>query len=280
MPQKKHTVLVLCLLMFTVGSVVLWQHRYLSRVFLRFESLVYQVTRRVETTVLPETPSVHQVTPLEALVSPEQRLPETSVTPTAQAIPSILQEVPFLSQAPFGEWSDPMFQDGCEEASMIMAMVWVQGNALTPESGKAAIESITQFEIKKFGTFISDTSATDTAQTMRDYYSYAHVTVTPDASMDNIKTSLAEGAVIIAPMNGQLLNNPNFTQPGPLHHMLVIIGYDAKTHEFVANDPGTKQGAGYRYSEETFYQALRDYPTGNDAQAIMDMHKTIIVIKK
>jgi hypothetical protein len=159
-------------------------------------------------------------------------------------------------------------------------MAWVRGTSLTPEKGKSSIEDITAFTTEKFGTFIADTSTEDTAQIMQEYYAYTNITVIPDVSVNDIKTILAENATIMAPMNGQALGNPNFTQPGPLHHMLVIIGYDAQTHEFVTNDPGTKEGKQYRYDENVLFQAIRDYPTGNTEQVIPDNRKTIIVVRR
>lgn len=233
----------------------------------------------------------------DEIVQKTQILPTPTPTPTAIPVPSnedaqatlipeeammqsVFQKVPFTSQAPFGEWDNLMFQDGCEEASMIMVMAWMQGTSLTLEKGKSDIESITQFETKKFGTFIADTSVEDTAQILRDYYHYDKVFVLHNVSINDIKNLLSENALVMAPMNGQALHNPNFTQPGPLHHMLVITGYDVKTHEFVTNDPGTKKGESYRYDEDVLYGAIRDYPTGNDEPLAMDNQKTIIVVKK
>lgn len=191
----------------------------------------------------------------------------------------IVQNVPFISQAPFGEWDNEVFQDGCEEASMIMAMAWVRGESLTPEGGKRDIESITQFENKTFGAFTADMSPSDTARIMEAYYSYENAEVLQDVSIDDIKKLLDDGALVIAPMNGQMLGNPHFTPPGPLQHMLVIIGYDTKTKEFVTNDPGTKEGRGYRYDEDVLYRALREYPTGNHATITGD-RKTVIAVRK
>lgn len=56
--------------------------------------------------------------------------------------------------------------------------------------------------------------------------------------------------------------NPNFKQPGPDQHMLVIIGFDPHKKQFITNDPGTKIGANYHYNYTTLYNAIRDYPAG------------------
>jgi len=80
-------------------------------------------------------------------------------------------------------------------------------------------------------------------------------------------------------MNGQKLKNPFFTPPGPLEHMIVIIGYDYQTNEFITNDSGTKHGQNYRYKENILFEALRDYPTGNH-KPIIDIQKNIIIVQK
>ncbi|MCK4891623.1 MAG: hypothetical protein KAS78_03060, partial [Candidatus Pacebacteria bacterium] len=66
----------------------------------------------------------------------------------------------------------------------------------------------------------------------------------------------------IVPTNGQKLGNPYYTPPGPVTHNLVIIGYDITEKEFITNDPGTRHGEKYRYSEDILENALFDYPTG------------------
>ena len=54
--------------------------------------------------------------------------------------------VPFTVQAPYGEWSNPVFQDACEEASLIMAAAWVKGEALTKETAKKQIEVLAKLQ--------------------------------------------------------------------------------------------------------------------------------------
>ena len=80
-------------------------------------------------------------------------------------------------------------------------------------------------------------------------------------------------------LNGQLLHNPNFKQPGPERHMLVIIGFDPRKKQFITNDPGTRNGANYRYNYTTLYNAIRDYPTGYN-KPIKKVEKNIIIVGK
>jgi len=80
-------------------------------------------------------------------------------------------------------------------------------------------------------------------------------------------------------MNGQALGNPNFTPPGPEYHFLLIRGYNPSTDTFITNDPGTRNGELYKYSSDTLFNAIRDYPTG-DHLPITSTRKAMIVILK
>lgn len=174
---------------------------------------------------------------------------------------SIVFDVPFTPQAPFADWDDPRQQDGCEEASIIMAMRWVEGNSLTPEEALEEIFALSAYAEELFGTF-RDTSTIDTARLLVEYYNYSNVEVYSDIDAEDIKEQLTLGNVVIVPAFGQALGNPYFTPPGPVTHMLLIRGYDETTKEFITNDPGTRRGEGYRYSYTTLVRAIRDYPTG------------------
>ena len=61
--------------------------------------------------------------------------------------------------------------------------------------------------------------------------------------------------------------------------MLLVIGYDYVTDEFITNEPGTKHGEGYRYKRDILYDAIRDYPSGFHEQ-IETIEKNIIAVGK
>lgn len=188
-------------------------------------------------------------------------------------------DVPFTPQAPFGEWSDQRQQDGCEEASVLMAYYWTQSKHLTLEKAKETILEIADFETKNYGGFV-DTSAEDTAdRILKEYFGYNNFAVKRKINTEDILFELALGNLILVPANGKLLQNSNFTPPGPDRHMLVIKGYDKKTQEFIANDPGTKMGENYRYNADVLFHAIADYPTGNHA-VIETIEKVMIVVRK
>ncbi len=190
----------------------------------------------------------------------------------------VKHSVPFIVQAPSAQWDDKRYQDACEEASMLMAHLWMSGKG-TPskKNTEEMIEGLFTAEKEFFGDSL-DTSATDTAKFIRDHYGYS-ASVVEGATLFDLYNVLAEGNIVIAPTDGKKLDNPNFSGGGPERHMLVITGYDLKRKEFITNDPGTRKGKGYKYKVDVLYNAIRDYETGNKKE-IDGMKKNVIIIKK
>ncbi len=193
---------------------------------------------------------------------------------------SISYNVPFAAQAPFGDWDDPLQQDGCEEASALMAVRWAKGEPITSlEEARDTIVAAGEWQQQNFPTGI-DTSAQDTAdRIIRQYFDWPYAEVKSINSWQQIVTALHSDGLVITPMNGQKLGNPHFTGEGPERHMLVVIGYDADSQEFITNDPGTRHGRGYRYDVQVFWNAIRDYATG-DHEPVVGENKVMIVVSK
>ena len=191
---------------------------------------------------------------------------------------NVLFNVPFTSQAPFGDWSDPRKQDGCEEAAVIMAMAWIEGEELTPDIANEKINAISSYEKKEYGNFY-DTNVEDTVERIfKGYFEYKNVLAVSDINKEDIKKELFKGNLVIVPTNGRLLENSNYTPPGPTTHNLVIIGYDIDSREFITNDPGTRRGEKYRYNENVLEGALLDYPTGNH-EKVEEINTAMIIVK-
>jgi len=209
--------------------------------------------------------------------TPAGRTTPTTTAATAPGGISMLLNVPFTSQAPSGNWDNVVFQQGCEEASMLMAMLWVQKKGfISPKEAEKAISAISNFAQKNYGEF-RDTSIEDTAIIMKDYFDYQNIEVKNDITANDIKSELAKGNVVIAAINGRKIGNPFYTPPGPQQHMLIVKGYDAQKKEFITNDPGTRRGEGFRYKEDILEAALRDYATGYK-KPFREIHKSMIVI--
>lgn len=229
----------------------------------------------------------------EKLLSPlivnnnQDPLPSPSISTFPTAIPTnkvvlnkdVLIKVPYMVQAPFGQWSDPRQQDGCEEAVSIMAVRWVKNQNLEPQEALDELLKISDYELKSYGNY-QDASLSDTNERIiKGYFNYTKTAINEVKSDEDIIRNLQEGKIVIVPANGQALNNPYFTQPGPERHMVLITGYDSKTNEFITNDPGISQGFNYRYPVEVLFNAIRDYLTGYH-QPLIEVKKVMLVIEK
>lgn len=191
----------------------------------------------------------------------------------------ILFEVPFTAQAPFGNWEDPRQQNGCEEASALMAVRWANASNLELEEARDIIIDASEYEQKVYGEYRSTSSKDSVDRIFIDYFKYTNVRLVGNINTNDIKTELKNGNLVTLPVNGRKLGNPFFTPPGPTEHMLVVIGYDSKTDEFITNDPGTRHGKSFRYKAAVLEDALQDYPTGFK-EPIESVNKMMIVVSR
>ncbi len=202
---------------------------------------------------------------LPTLSATQSTLPtETAVAVSTNStnVPLISQEkiisVPFADQAPFKDWGDP-YQEACEETSIIMAKAFKDGNNaedLDKSYINEQILALVDYQNKNWsGHHDLDTQLT--LKLMQDFYGLDGKIETIN-SADDIKEILAQGKIIIAPTYGKKLDNPNFTAPGPVYHMLVIKGYT--NTNFITNDPGVWQGKSFNYPFDTLFMAIADLP--------------------
>lgn len=165
-------------------------------------------------------------------------------------------EMPFYSQAPFGNWDYP-WQEACEEASVLLVANVYLGMNLDRENFNNELLSLVDWEISTFGAY-EHTSAEQTLEMMELNYGLTGL-IHENPTFEDIQSILNEGHFIIAPFAGKLLGNPNYQNGGPIYHMLVIKGYDAEKMQIVTHDVGTRNGADYVYSWEVIETALHDW---------------------
>lgn len=192
----------------------------------------------------------------------------------------VIHEVPFTVQAPSGQWDKKLYQDACEEASILMATAWLEGEKedFSKKKAEGELEEMFELEEEYIGTAF-DASAADTADFLKTYSNHDAIEVFYDSATEDVIKALAGGSVVLAPANGQKLDNDNFAGEGPERHMVVITGYDYESKEFITNDPGTRHGKNFRYSFENLMDSLRDYPTGQKVP-IEQERRAIIVVSK
>ncbi|MBI4449484.1 C39 family peptidase, partial [Candidatus Uhrbacteria bacterium] len=167
--------------------------------------------------------------------------------------------VPFVSQAPFRVWDLP-YKEFCEEASVFTLHLWKQGKRTPPaDELDRSLKDIQAWETANLRTW-EDTTAEETASILREKFGYVQTWVVRNVTIDVMKAELAKGRPIIVPAAGRELSSPYYKPPGPLYHMLVVIGYDDASREFITNDVGTNtKGAGFRFTYDDLYGAMGDW---------------------
>ena len=181
--------------------------------------------------------------------------------------------VAFTSQAPFGDWSWP-WGDFCEEASVVMAYGYMTGKKYSSYEFAVEMLRLAIFELQTLG-YEKDTNLSDTIRLLTDHYKYKKARIVFDPTSTMIKNEILRGNLVIAPAAGQLLGNPHFRSPGPRYHMVVIKGFDHA--DFIVNEPGTRFGNGWRYSQTTLMNAIHDFVPMGD---IKNGQKAVIVVEK
>lgn len=181
-----------------------------------------------------------------ATTSPLSRLPTT-----------ILLKAPFTPQAPTGNW-DTIHNEDCEEASALMAFTYFNGPGvakLDPGYVESQLTKLTDWEQTNLG-YNLDINSEETARMIEAVY-HLHTKILYQFTEYDMKKELAQTHLILFPGNGQKFENPNYKQPGPIYHMLLVRGYTPT--QIITNDPGTKKGLDYSYLFKTLYAANGDF---------------------
>jgi len=171
-----------------------------------------------------------------------------------------IQNVPFATQAPLGNW-DHLHEEACEEASLIIVDYYLTNKPLSPQIMEDQIQKLVSYENKYFGKSDMDLTIAQEKSLAENYYGL-NPDIKPISNIDNIKQEIAQNHIVIVPAAGRLLDNPNFTAPGPVYHMLVITGYTQ--NRIITNDVGTRKGLNFSYSYDNLFNAIHDWAGSAD----------------
>ncbi len=177
--------------------------------------------------------------------------------------PTFIEEleltVPFISQAPLGDWKAPWAEYG-EEA--VILMVQKAGEELgSARSTSTELLNLDKWITSRYG-FTPKLSAQQTLEVITDNVG-KEAFLSQELSESSLKAFLDQGNLIILPVNGRTLENPHYTKPGPEHHMLLITGYNE--NGFVTHDPGTAYGKNFEYNTKTLIASIQDLDGGRVA---------------
>ena len=163
--------------------------------------------------------------------------------------------VEFHPQAPFGDWGEP-YQESCEESSLLLAYHYVAGISVSRARFDELLIEMTDWETQRFGKY-KDTSLEEVAVIAREYLGHNAFEIVENPTAQQMREFLSLGYPIVAPMSGQDLGNPFFSNEGPVFHALVIRGFE--NGGFITNDVGTQHGENFVYPEEVLMNALHDW---------------------
>jgi hypothetical protein len=169
--------------------------------------------------------------------------------------------VPFTSQAPTANWDQP-FQDACEEASLLMVDYYYQDKKLPDKfEVENILKEMVAWQEQNWGGHenLSVVKVVDLAMALYNQ----KFEIVENLTAEKIKKYLQAGRPVIVPADGKKLDNPNFTNGGPAYHMLVIKGYIGD--KFITNDPGTRKGADFIYSQENLLDSIGDWDENKKA---------------
>lgn len=171
--------------------------------------------------------------------------------------------VPYISQAPDGNWSAP-WNEACEEASITMVEVFYHGTEpASAETIKTAIRSMVTWENQTFRKN-DDTDAEETVQLI-DHLGTFQAMIHRQPTIQELKKELDENHPIIALLNMYDLYEEH--PQGDSYHVVVLTGYDDAKKEFFLQDPARSEQKSYAY--EKVVHALHDYnPKTKEADGV------------
>ena len=163
--------------------------------------------------------------------------------------------VPYTSQAPYRQWGQDTYENGCEEASLLMVDKYWQKKNLNADIATKAIYDMVAWQKTNWGAH-SDLTISRLVDFAAAYYGPIYQSsIYQNPTEDELKMEIATGHPIIIPVMSHSLGNPYYG-PNDFYHMLVLNGYDQNS--FVSNDPGVNPGQGqdYHYTYDVLNKAM------------------------
>jgi hypothetical protein len=255
----------ICLLFigfFLLATIFVWRRADIHRGIVYdpgVEALSFQeVTKSDEGIKITEEEDVTEELPEELVV--EEVIKE--VVEIQKEIPASFNlAVPFTSQAPEKNWEQP-WQDACEEAAVLMLDAYYKEYGLSALFAKdEMLKMLAWEEERSWGRSIE----IEKVQLLSEMYIQGDsgkqaFLIVKNPTVEQIKTSIANGHPVLAVVYGKELPNPHFQHGGPEYHALIIRGYTDKT--FITNDPGTQFGENFEYEYAALMDAIHDWNHG------------------
>ncbi len=172
----------------------------------------------------------------------------------------VILDVPYVSEAPDGNWTGSWI-NACEEASITMVHRFYQGESTTTIAESKEFMTPLFNEQKRLYKSDMNSDSERTLDLIKKFADFNGEIIT-DPTIDSIKNEIRNGRPVISLHYGVDLQNPNvpFKPTGSAFHMIVVVGFNDETQQFIAHDNGdTKEGINHGYSYDIFMNSLHDY---------------------
>jgi len=236
--------------------------------------VLYKNTRDYKEPV-PVAVSVSDLQKKNTQESQEGSLTQESKTQEVEQDPATFPDelniqLTFYSQAPFGNWDYP-WQEACEEASALLVANAYYEHNWTREEFNDQILKLVDWQKGYFGTYLDTTAAQISEMLDKDLGLKSVIHDNP--TFEDVEKALNKGHLIIMTFAGKELNNPYFTNGGPVYHALVVKGYKKDPQKVITADVGTRRGEDFVYSWSNIYSSLHDYaePIDNGAKRMIEV---------
>lgn len=156
-----------------------------------------------------------------------------------------------------------------------MSYSYVSGQAPTTLQAAYQMVKLAIFEMSAFG-HEKDTTIVETEQILREFYGYEKTRIVENPTAEMIRDELRKKNLVLVPAAGRLLENPHFQRGGPRYHMFVVKGFEGS--DFIVNEPGTKFGNGWQYSEKNMMEAMHDFVPIKKG-SILTGRKAVLVVE-
>ncbi|MBI5221653.1 MAG: C39 family peptidase [Candidatus Magasanikbacteria bacterium] len=169
-------------------------------------------------------------------------------------------KVPYTSEVPLGRWTKP-WNNACEEASMVMAESYYSGfESMDKGTAVKYMSPLFTIENKIFGGN-ADSDSVRTAKLLNDYLS-VNALIKTAPTLEEIKDQLRQRKPVITFHYAKEIKNSNYhwRAGGSYYHVMLLVGFDDNTNEFLVHDSGDdKTGEYHRYSYDVIMNSLRDF---------------------
>ncbi|MBT3704843.1 hypothetical protein HOG17_03625 [Candidatus Peregrinibacteria bacterium] len=163
-------------------------------------------------------------------------------------------EVEFICQAPLQTEANWQYhEESCEEVAVLQSYLYMTGQTMTRQEAHEEVLKMIDWQMAEFGGH-HDIYADKVKEFIEGYYDVedSDIEIVYDATLEDVRSYIAEGFPVIVPIMGNILKNPYYPHPG--YHMLVAIGYTEDM--IVTNDNGTRKGADFSYENQVFQDAM------------------------